>query len=42
MKKWAVSRVINTDKAGCYTKAIRVLKEQGKLCEDTIYWQVKS
>ena len=28
-------------KAGCYTKAIILLKEQGELCEDTIYRQVK-
>ena len=41
LKSWQTPRVINTDKAGCYTKAINDLKNDGKLPKETIHRQVK-
>jgi len=40
-KDWEMPSVINTDKAGCYGAAIKELKEEGKLPEDTEHRQVK-
>jgi transposase-like protein len=40
-KPWDMSRVINTDKAGCYGVAIRELKNEGKMPQDTEHRQVK-
>jgi transposase, IS6 family len=41
LKKWQSPRVINTDKAGCYTQAINELKEDGTLPKGTEHRQVK-
>lgn len=40
-KDWEMPRTINTDKAGCYGVAVRELKEEGKLPDDTEHRQVK-
>ena len=40
-KDWAKPSKINTDKAGCYTQAIRELKEEGKCDEHVEHRQVK-
>lgn len=40
-KEWEMPQVINTDKAGCYGKAIGELKQEGKLPHDTEHRQVK-
>jgi len=39
--EWEKPQVINTDKAGCYGKAIEELKHEGKLPVDTEHRQVK-
>ena len=40
-EKKGLPRKINTDKAGCYTKAISELKDEGRLPEDIEHRQVK-
>ena len=40
-KDWEKPSKINTDKAGCYTQAIRELKEEGKYPKDVEHRQVK-
>ncbi|WP_372364928.1 IS6 family transposase [Candidatus Uabimicrobium sp. HlEnr_7] len=40
-KDWEMPRVINTDKAGCYSAAIRELKEESTLPQETQHRQVK-
>lgn len=41
LKEWEQPYVINTDKAGAYTRAIRELKRSGKLPAETEHRQVK-
>lgn len=41
LKEWEHPYVINTDKAGSYTAAIRELKQNGQLPEETEHRQVK-
>ncbi len=41
MKDWEKPYAINTDKAGCYSQAIRELKKEGKCPVDTEHRQVK-
>lgn len=40
-KNWDKPSKINTDKAGCYTQAIRELKKEGKCPQDVEHRQVK-
>lgn len=40
-KDWEKPRKINTDKAGCYSQAIRELKKEGKCPKDVEHRQVK-
>lgn len=40
-KEWEMPDAINTDKAGCYGVAIKELKQEGKLPEETEHRQVK-
>ena len=41
LKDWEKPYAINTDKAGCYSQAIRELKKEGKCPADTKHRQVK-
>ena len=40
-KSWEKPSKINTDKAGCYSQAIRELKKEGKCAKDVEHRQVK-
>lgn len=41
LKDWEMPYTINTDKAGCYSQAIRELKKDGKCPKETDHRQVK-
>ncbi len=41
VKKWQIPRVINTDKAATYGRALSRLKQQGKCPEDLEHRQIK-